>query len=264
MEDFVRVARKCSQCRQEGCNKNKPTCPVNVERSGGPLISVQAIIDGYLADRNIIGLGPIRRVRLCALCRREGCCRTNLMCPVKIEIERHKRLAFELAPIRIFVVGVSPIDVKPDLYNHIQDPEERDKQFDKLYRNIMDIYHHERYQYMQRELTYSRAYIEQQQLIQNQNSGQGQGQGQGHGLQAQKVIVNVLNDYVKCEGECGICYESECNVKLNCKHQLCVTCLKGQMTVAQISGKFNCAFCRADIKFINTSDDETRKLLLDK
>ena len=156
MEDFVRVARKCSQCHQEGCNKNKPTCPVNVERRGG---LVQSIIDG-----NIVRLGPspIRRVKLCSLCRREGCCRTNLMCPVKIEIERHKRLAFELAPVRIFIVGVSPIDVKPDLYDHIPDPEKRDKQFNKLYRHIMDIYHHERYQYMQRELTYSRAYIEQQ------------------------------------------------------------------------------------------------------
>ena len=249
MEDFVRGARKCSQCHQEGCNKNKATCPVNVERRGG---LVQSIIDG-----NIVRLGPssIRRVRLCALCRREGCCRTNLMCPVKIEIERHKRLAFELAPIRIFIVGVSPIDVKPDLYDHIPDPEKRRKQFNKLYRHIMDIYHHERYQYMQRELTYSRAYIEQQQLIQNRGIGL-QNQGQ--------VIVNVLNDYVMCEGECGICYDSACNVKLNCNHQLCVTCLKGQIKIAERSGKFNCAFCRADIKSINASDDETRKLLLDK
>ena len=238
MLNVQRAPKKCSQCRQTGCNKSKATCPVNV----------------------VDYMNIVRRPRLCALCRREGCCRTNLMCPVKIEIERHKRLAFELAPVRIFIVGVSPIDVKTDLYDHIQDPEKRAKQFDKLYRHIMDIYHHERYQYMQRELTYSRAYIQEQQFIQNQNRGQGQGQGQ----QAQKVIVNVLNDYVKCEGECGICYESECNVMLNCKHQLCVTCLKGQMTVAQISGKFNCAFCRADIKSINASNDETRKLLLDK
>jgi hypothetical protein len=199
----------------------------------------------------------VRAVRKCSLCRQEGCNKSKATCPVKIEIERHKILAFELAPVRIFIVGVSPINVKTDLYDHIQDPEKRAKQFDKLYRHIMDIYHHERYQYMQRELTYSRAYIQQQQFIQNQNRGQGQGQ-------AQKVIVNVLNDYVKCEGECGICYESECNVKLNCKHQLCVTCLKGQMTVAQISGKFNCAFCRTDIKSINANNDETRKLLLDK
>jgi hypothetical protein len=253
------IVRKCSQCHQEGCNKNKPTCPVNVERRGGPVISVQAIIDGYLDDRNIISLGPspVRRVRLCALCRREGCCRTNPMCPVKIEIERHKRLAFELAPIRIFIVGVSPIDVKTDLYDHIQDPEERNKQFDKLYRNIMDIYHHERYQYMQRELTYSRAYIEHQQLIQNRGIGL---QNRGHS----NMNVNVLSDYVTCEGECGICYDKPCNVMLNCKHQVCITCLKGQIKIAERSGKFNCAFCRADIKCINASDAETRKLLLDK
>ena len=249
------IVRKCSQCRREGCNKNKPTCPINVERRGGPVISVQSIVDEYLDDMTT----PIRRVRLCALCRREGCCRTNPMCPVKIEIERHKRLAFELAPVRIFIVGVSPIDVKPDLYDHIQDPEKRAKQFDKLYSNIMDIYHHERYQYMQRELTYSRAYIEQQQLIQNQNRGlQNHGRGLGH------MNVNVLNNYVTCQGECGICYETECNVMLNCGHQVCVDCIKGQVKVAQTSGKLNCAFCRADIKFINANNDETRKLILGK
>ena len=215
----VRAVRKCSQCRQEGCNKSKATCPVNVDKA------IQSIY--------------VPKKKLCVLCRREGCCRTNLMCPVKIEIERHNRLAFEMAPIRSFIVGVSHIDVKPDLYDHIEDPEKRQKQFNKLYYHIMDIYHNERLQYIERALAFRGANIP-------------------------KIRVNVLSNYVKCEGECGICYSSECNIMLNCKHQVCVDCIKGQMKVAQTSGKFNCAFCRADIKFMNANNDETRNILLDK
>ena len=29
----ILLARKCSQCRQEGCNKGKATCPVNIEKA---------------------------------------------------------------------------------------------------------------------------------------------------------------------------------------------------------------------------------------
>jgi len=28
----IRAPRKCSQCRKEGCNKGKSTCPVNIEK----------------------------------------------------------------------------------------------------------------------------------------------------------------------------------------------------------------------------------------
>ena len=243
--------RKCSQCHQEGCNKAKATCPVNAVTIGGSSsVSVQSVVDEYLDGMNVIRLGPspIRRVKLCGLCRREGCCRTNLLCPVKIEIERHKRLAFEMAPVRSFIVGTSPINVKADLYDHIQDPEKRQKQFDKLYDNILCIYEHERNQYIQRELTYLRSNIQNPVPV------------------VPTITVTVLSTYVKCEGDCGICYESACNVMLNCKHQFCVGCLKGQFKITKTTGKFNCAFCRADIRSINASDYETRKviLLLDK
>jgi hypothetical protein len=239
MERTLNV-RKCSQCHQEGCNKAKSTCPVNAVRIGGPVVSVQSIVHEYLDGMNVIRLGPspIRRVNRCGLCRREGCCRTNLLCPVKVEIERHKRLAFEMAPVRSFIVGTSPIDVKGDLYDHIPDPEKRQKQFDKLYRDILFMYEHERYQYIQRELTYSRSNIANPVAV------------------VPKITVSVLNNYVKCEGDCGICYDSACNIMLNCKHQFCVDCIKGQFKIAKITKKFNCAFCRADIRSINGTDAE--------
>jgi hypothetical protein len=222
----ILIARKCSQCRQEGCNKSKATCPVNAEKASSSS-------DIYVPKK-----------RRCALCRREGCCRTNLMCPVKIEIERHNRLAFEMAPVRSFIVGVSPIDVKPDLYDHIQDLEEREKQFNKLKRDIIFRYEYERFQYIERALIYRGTPVENPVVV-------------------PRITVNVHSNYVKCEGECGICYENKCNVMLNCKHEVCLDCFKGQIKVAQTSRKLNCAFCRTDIKSINAGDANTYKLLID-
>ncbi len=114
--------------------------------------------------------------------------------------------------------------------------------------NILCIYEHERNQYIQRELTYLRSNIQNPVPV------------------VPTITVTVLSTYVKCEGDCGICYESACNVMLNCKHQFCVGCLKGQFKIAKTTGKFNCAFCRADIRSINASDYDIRKviLLLDK
>ena len=56
-----RTPRKCSQCRQEGCNKSKAICPVNIAR-------------GYTPRQLLPVAGT------CELCRREGC---FTECPVQ-------------------------------------------------------------------------------------------------------------------------------------------------------------------------------------
>ena len=104
-------------------------------------------------------------------------------------------------------------------------------------------YEYERYRYIERAMTYNTPSSTAQQPV--------------------IISVNVQEDYVTCAGECGICYENKCNVMLNCKHQVCLDCFKGQIKVAQTSRKLNCAFCRTDIKSINAGDANTYKLLID-
>ena len=38
----ILLARKCSQCRQEGCNKGKATCPVNIEKASSSTSSTSS------------------------------------------------------------------------------------------------------------------------------------------------------------------------------------------------------------------------------
>jgi hypothetical protein len=120
MSATVRAPRKCSQCRQEGCNKGKATCPVNIERTGGAGV-VPVVVR------------PVKK-RLCGECRREGCSSNNMMCPVKIEIDRHYELAAQMQ--RLPEPNNPTRQYEETVFNHIEDPVCRIKLSINLYYKI--------------------------------------------------------------------------------------------------------------------------------
>jgi hypothetical protein len=225
MSTVMRAPRKCSQCRQEGCNKGKATCPVNIERTGGAGV-VPVVVP--------VVVRPVKK-RLCGACRREGCCATSILCPVKIEINRHYDRANRIE------------DYAPDnehlyqemLFSHIQDPIYRYRLSANLFYKIREIYRDQRFIFMMRIMAERRA------------------TGVYSNQQRSKVKLNVLPEYKMCSEECGICYDKTCNVTLNCNHQVCVDCFKSHVTATET--KFNatlkCPFCRCVTETVNATDN---------
>ena len=230
----VRAPRKCSQCRQEGCNKGKATCPVNVERTGVIPVVIPVLV-----------VRPVKK-RLCGACRREGCCATSILCPVKIVINRHYDRANRMQDYPAYNEELyQEIQM---LFNHIQDPIYRNRLSANLFYKIREIYREQRFIFMMRIMAERRAF------------------GAYSNQQRSKVKLNVLPEYKMCTEECGICYDKTCNVTLNCNHQVCVDCFKGHVTATET--KFNasltCPFCRCVTSSVNATDanvhDELVKL----
>jgi hypothetical protein len=233
MSTVMRAPRKCSQCRQEGCNKGKATCPVNIERTGGAGV-VPVVVR------------PVKK-RLCGACRREGCCATSILCPVKIVINRHYDRANHMQDYPAYNEDLLYQEIQM-LFNHIQDQIYRNRLSANLFYKIREIYSHHRHMLFMRIILERRA------------------TGLYYNQQRNKVKLNVLPEYKMCTEECGICYDVKRNVTFNCNHKMCVDCFKGHVTATET--KFNasllCPFCRCVTSSVNATDatmhDELLKL----
>ena len=230
MSTVMRAPRKCSQCRQEGCNKGKATCPINIERNGVPVV-IPVVV-------------PVKK-RLCGACRREGCCSTSPLCPVKIEIERHVGRATRLENHPGYNLSQHEY-----IFSHIQDPVYRRRLSARLHYKIQEIYNHHHYIFMMRLIQERRVLIERRIAPYSEKRS--------------KVKLNVLPEYKMCSEECGICYDKICNVTLNCNHQVCVDCFKSHVTATET--KFNaslkCPFCRCVTETVNATDNTVYDELL--
>jgi hypothetical protein len=115
MSTVQRAPRKCSQCRQERCNKSKATCPVNVARGNSPT--------------QLLPLAGI-----CDLCRRVGC---NAECPLKNLVDHHTGIASRLQrPIWTY----PPININPNSFDHIENIVLREKYLEEFIWKINQIY----------------------------------------------------------------------------------------------------------------------------
>ena len=227
MSTVMNTPIKCSQCRQEGCNKCKATCPINVEKNGVQV--VEPVVD------------PAKK--LCEGCYREGCCYTSLSCPIRVELLRHVGLAkrYEIPPQHI-----SQLE---HMFSHIQDPEHKRKLTFKLYNKIIEIYNYQ-------------LYLDTIRLIQERESNARSMAANSN--QRSKVKLNVLPEYKMCSEECGICYDKTCNVTLNCNHKVCIDCFKSQVTATErkINASLKCPFCRTVIETVNATDTAIHDELL--
>lgn len=221
-----RATRKCSQCRAEGCNKSKATCPVNV-------------------DRNLNTPTQLLPLTVtCNLCRREGCNNLNPECPVKMLLDHHNSLANSITnPITMVGRFYSQINVNPNLYDHIENITLREKYLKELTEKIQSIYITVVVNNITNAITAQPAQTE---------------------IPLKKVVFDVLPGYKMCAEECGICYDKTCNVTFNCAHQSCVDCFTGHVT--SISAKnfpiLKCPFCRCSIDSVQSSDENTRESLM--
>ena len=225
MSTVMRAPRKCSQCRQEGCNKAKATCPINIERNGVPVVV------------------PVKK-RLCGACRREGCCSTSPLCPVNIELKRHVGRA------RLEDHHGYNLSQYEHIFGHIQDPVYKRRLSVRLHYKIQEIYNHNIF--IMRIMA-ERVLIERRIAALSDNN-----------QQRSKVKLNVLPEYKMCSEECGICYDKTCNVTLNCNHQVCVDCFKSHVTATEtkINASLKCPFCRTVTETVNATDNTVYDELL--
>ena len=227
MSTVQRAPRKCSQCRQERCNKSKATCPVNVARGNSP--------------NQVLPLAGT-----CDLCRRVGCNGVNPGCPVKMLIDQHTSIA-NLFSNRVSIVGgiYSQINVNPNLYDHIENMSLRQRYLTDLTDKIRDIY-------MRLVVNNITRLINRQQTL-TQSA-----------ISPKKIVFDVLPGYKMCTEECGVCYDKQCNVTFNCNHQLCVECFKGNVTVTKSKNSkiLTCPFCRGTTKTVQASDKKTHDTLV--
>ena len=233
LNEPYRFARKCSQCRQEGCNKGKATCPVNIERTGVVPVVVPVVVPA--------------KTRRCGSCRREGCRKTNPTCPVNVELCRHYARAQRMEP------EPNNADEYGNVFNHIENPVCRQRLAANLRFDIREIYNNE-------QLIHRMRIFRMTEILRAAYSQADSNE------QRSKVKLTILPEYKMCSEECGICYDKTCNVTLNCNHQVCVDCLKGNITATET--KFNaslkCPFCRCVTETVNATDanihDELVKL----
>jgi hypothetical protein len=109
-----RSPRKCSQCRQEKCNKNSVNCPVNIAR-------------GYTPKQ------LLRVAGTCDLCRRVGC---NTECPLKNLVDHHTGIASRLQRYGTY----PPININPNSFDHIENTVLRAKYLEDFIWKINNIY----------------------------------------------------------------------------------------------------------------------------
>lgn len=213
-----RAPRKCSQCRQEGCNKSKAICPVNIAR-------------GYTPRQLLPTAGT------CELCRRGGCNTLNPECPVKILVDQHT-LSANGIPDPGYIYRMDPINVNPNLFDHIENPILREKYLEDLNFKITLLY-------IQANNNLYRAIVQQTILAPP--------------IPKKKIVVRVLRDFKLSSEECGICYDKTCKVTFNCNHQTCLGCFKGHYlaTKSKNSPLLKCPFCRGTIESVQGSNQKT-------
>ena len=218
-----RAPRKCSQCRQEGCNKNKAICPVNIAR-------------GYTPRQLLPTAGT------CELCLREGCNTLNPECPVQILVDQHTLIASGI-PDPGYIYRMDPINVNPNLFDHIENPILREKYLEDLNFKITLLY-------IQANNNLYRAIVQQTILAPP--------------VPKKTLVIEILRDFKRSTEECGICYDKPCNVTFNCNHQSCVGCFRGHYaaTKAKNSLLLKCPFCRDTVESVYPGDKNTRDLLV--
>ncbi len=217
-----RAPRKCSQCRQEGCNKSKAICPVNIAR-------------GYTPRQLLPVAGT------CELCRRQGC---FTECPVQMLIDHHTVIASGI-PDPGYIYRMDPINVNPNLFDHIENPILREKYLEDLNFKITLLY-------IQANNNLYNAIVQQTILAPP--------------IPKKKIVVRVLRDFKMCtkDEECGICYDKTCKVTFNCNHQTCLGCFKGHYTATKSKNSpiLQCPFCRGTIESVQGSNQKTYDTLV--
>ena len=215
-----RAPRKCSQCRQEGCNKNKAICPVNIAR-------------GYTPRQLLPTAGT------CELCRRGGC---FTECPVKILVDQHTLIASGITDPG-YIFRMAPINVNPNLFDHIENPILREKYLEDLNFKITLLY-------IQASNNLYNAIVQQTILAPP--------------IPKKTLVIEVSREFKMTTEECGICYDKPCKVTFNCNHQSCVGCFKGHYaaTKSKNSPLLKCPFCRGTIDSVYPGDKNTRDLLV--
>ena len=215
-----RTPRKCSQCRQEGCNKSKAICPVNIAR-------------GYTPRQLLPVAGT------CELCRRVGC---FTECPVQMLIDHHTVIVSGIQDTR-YIYRMDPINVNPNLFDHIENPILKEKYLKDLNCKILQLY-------IQNNHNLYHAILANNMLAPS--------------IPKKNIAVEVLREYKMCTEECGICYDKPCNVTFNCNHQSCVGCFKGHFNATKSKNfpLLKCPFCRGTIESVQSSDKKTHDTLV--
>lgn len=218
-----RAPRKCSQCRQEGCNKNNAVCPVNITR-------------GYTPRQLLPVAGT------CDLCRREGCNALNPECPVQILVDQHTLIASGITDPG-YIFRMAPINVNPNLFDHIENPSLKEKYLKDLDFKITQLY-------IRASNNLYNAIIQQTILAPP--------------IPKKTLVIEISRDFKRSSEECGICYDKICNVTFNCNHQSCVGCFRGHYTAtkAKNSPLLKCPFCRGTVESVYPGDKNTRDTLL--
>jgi hypothetical protein len=218
-----RAPRKCSQCRQEGCNKSKAICPVNIAR-------------GYMPRQLLPTAGT------CELCRRGGCNTLNPECPVKILVDHHTLIASGIQDTR-YIYRMDPINVNPNLFDHIENPILKEKYLKDLNFKLLQLY-------IRNNRNLYDAIVQQTILAPP--------------IPKKTLVIEVSREFKMTTEECGICYDKPCKVTFNCNHQSCVGCFKGHYaaTKSKNSPLLKCPFCRGTIDSVYPGDKNTRDLLV--
>jgi hypothetical protein len=213
-----RAPRKCSQCRQEGCNKSKAICPVNIAR-------------GYTPRQLLPVAGT------CDLCRRQGC---FTECPVQMLIDHHTVIVSGIQDRR-YIYRMDPINVNPNLFDHIENPILREKYLKDLNFKILQLY-------IRNNLNLYHAIYPENNILYPKKT----------------LVIEVSREFKRTTEECGICYDKPCNVTFNCNHQSCVGCFKGHYTATKSKNSplLKCPFCRGTIDSVYPGDKNTRDLLV--
>jgi hypothetical protein len=140
---------------------------------------------------------------------------------------------------------MAPINVNPNLFDHIENPILKEKYLKDLNFKITLLY-------IQASNNLYNAIVQQTILappIPKKTLGAG---------------IEVLRDFKRSSEECGICYDKTCNVTFNCNHKSCFGCFKGHVaaTKAKNSIILSCPFCRGTINSVYPGDKNTRVLLV--
>jgi hypothetical protein len=229
-----RAPRKCSLCRQEGCNKSKPTCPARV---GMPCTKC------HMANCSATNpFCPVRMGTLCSLCYIEGCSATNPFCPIKTEIHKHRLIIAGTPRPSIYF---SPV-IDPNLYFYITSDSVREKYRSEFKRKITEMY-----------VEAHRAYVNSTiaiQRLQNQRLVIPSYTPAPLSLEPFSGKVKLLSGYKECTEECGVCYDKTCELTFNCNHQLCGDCFNGILKSRNTTPK--CPFCRGNVENVQACNDK--------
>jgi hypothetical protein len=152
-------------------------------------------------------------------------------------IDHHTLIASGI-PDTGYIYRMDPINVNPNLFDHIENPILREKYLEDLNFKITLLY-------IQANNNLYRAIVQQTILAPP--------------IPKKKIVVRVLKGYKMCTEECGICYDKTCKVTFNCNHQTCLGCFKGHYlaTKSKNSPLLKCPFCRGTIESVQGSNQKT-------